>query len=676
MSLAMLALASVVTHAQTESTTPRWGGFYSAGKNASIFSSPVVGPDHTIYFGVEYSTTPGTGLVLALTSAGVEKWQFPKAGAPPIEEVEAGLALSPDGTTLYAPCTDGRVYVLDAQTGALKGTADAGRASAIYSTPAVAKDGTVYFGATYLGDIISQEDSLFYAMDRNGTVLWSTSIAGLVDSSPAIGTDGTIYVGAGKVFYAFSPAGGRPKWTRTMAGAMHASPAISWDGTIYVGSDGGDFYALTPQNEIKWTASAAPGAGIAIAADDTVYVGTTDGWMFAFGPDGSARKGWPVNIQSPVLSVPAIRSDGTIIFGIGSTLGSDVKAVDAYNPDGTKKWDFKVSDAVEASPVIDTDGSIYFGTVGGKFYSLPGSGAGVSPYASWPMLGQDILHSGRAVVPVRGGRLINLATRGPAGPGTNLIAGFVVQGTGLKPLLIRAVGPTLGIYGIAVPLPNPALTVHVTSSFTAYYNDDWGSSDDAALIASTAPQVGAFPLLANSKDAAVLAQAIAGESTTYSTTVESVGGGSGVAMVETYDVTPRSPAALLINLSARGQVGTGENVLIPGLVVGGDGQLRVLIRAVGPGLKRFNVAAPIAQPSIAVFNRQAVKFGANTGWTSGGLKGDLAGAAALSGAFPLLETDADSAMILTLDPGDYTFQVAGVGGGTGEALVEVYALPH
>jgi hypothetical protein len=129
----------------------------------------------------------------------------------------------------------------------------------------------------------------------------------------------------------------------------------------------------------------------------------------------------------------------------------------------------------------------------------------------------------------------------------------------------------------------------------------------------------------------------------------------------------------MVNLSLRGKVGVGENVLIVGLVVGGAQPTRLLVRAVGPALEGFGVRGVLPQPQIGVY-RGTTLLRSNTGWASEGFRHDLVTAAASVAAFPLRDGSADSAVILIVDPGSYTIQVSGVGGSTGEALVESYVL--
>jgi hypothetical protein len=130
----------------------------------------------------------------------------------------------------------------------------------------------------------------------------------------------------------------------------------------------------------------------------------------------------------------------------------------------------------------------------------------------------------------------------------------------------------------------------------------------------------------------------------------------------------------LINLSTRAQVGTGDGVLIPGLVVGGTTAKRVLVRAVGPTLATFGVTGVLADPTLTVFSGSTT-IASNDNWQDAAGSSLVAIAAAGAGAFALPAGSKDSALVLTLAPGAYTLRVAGVGGTTGVALVEVYTLP-
>ena len=146
--------------------------------------------------------------------------------------------------------------------------------------------------------------------------------------------------------------------------------------------------------------------------------------------------------------------------------------------------------------------------------------------------------------------------------------------------------------------------------------------------------------------------------------------GSGVALIEVYDSDLGSPSATFANVSARNQVGTGDNVLVVGFAISGLAEKTLLIRAVGPTLA-FAVTGSLPDPKLEVF-RGSTLLQSNDDW--GGTT-TLSTAFSQVGAFPLPATSKDAALLVTLQPGSYTAQVSGVGGTTGVALIEVYELP-
>jgi hypothetical protein len=261
--------------------------------------------------------------------------------------------------------------------------------------------------------------------------------------------------------------------------------------------------------------------------------------------------------------------------------------------------------------------------------------------------------------------LVNIAARVPYGgvAGTP-ITGFVLSGSGSKTMLIRAVGPTLTSFGVSGVLADPRLTLNNGVANIAT-NDNWLAGDAAAMTAA-----GAFALLPGSKDAALLTTLTASGNTAP---VSAPDGASGVVLLEVYDASSATTPAL-INASARAYVGTGENVLIPGFVIGGSGSLRVLIRAVGPTLANFNVAGVLADPTITLYRDKTV-LATNDNWSSATNASAIASTATAVGAFTLSAGSKDAAVLMTLTPGSYTAVVSGVGATTGTALVELYVVP-
>jgi len=269
-------------------------------------------------------------------------------------------------------------------------------------------------------------------------------------------------------------------------------------------------------------------------------------------------------------------------------------------------------------------------------------------------------------------RPINLSARAMVGADANAcIAGFVVSSYSgsVKQLLVRAIGPTLSEFNVSGFLANPVLTIIDRSGKVVASNTGWGNSPSIEA-ASTA--VGAFALPTGSADSALLVNLPPGA---YTAQVTGEYGTTGVALVEVYEVT--SDSGHLINMSTRAPVGTGGSILIGGFVIGGSEPSQLLIRAVGPSLAPFGVSGTLSQPVLSVYDSGGNLIAVNVGWSNGSSDAAVAvaNAGAASGAFPLTPGSADSAVLVTLSPGQYTAQVSGVDGSAGIALVEVYQVP-
>lgn len=162
---------------------------------------------------------------------------------------------------------------------------------------------------------------------------------------------------------------------------------------------------------------------------------------------------------------------------------------------------------------------------------------------------------------------------------------------------------------------------------------------------------------------------------TYTATATSTSTGAFFSTTATLDVTPvaTSPDTVLANLSTRGFVGTGSDVLIAGLVIGGTGQKRVFIRAVGPALAGFGVTGALADPVLTVINTgTGATIATNDNWSETAAAAAIEAAAARRGAFPFAAGSRDAALLLELPPGNYTATVSGAGAATGVALIEAY----
>jgi hypothetical protein len=265
-------------------------------------------------------------------------------------------------------------------------------------------------------------------------------------------------------------------------------------------------------------------------------------------------------------------------------------------------------------------------------------------------------------------RLVDISTRSPVATGDAVqIAGFVISGTIPKTVLIRASGPTLAALGVQGALVDPTIELHGPTG-TIGFNDNW-STDTliAEQIRTAAAQIGAYPWATGSKDAALLVTLNPG---VYSAIVAGKSGGSGVALVEVYEISG-GPSAMA-NISTRSQVGTGDAVQIAGFVVTGTSPKTLLIRAAGPTLAALGVQGALIDPTIELHNTSAA-IAFNDDWSSDAAKADAIRAAGLTvGAYGWATGSKDAALLVTLNPGVYSAIVAGKSGGSGVALVEVY----
>jgi DNA-binding beta-propeller fold protein YncE len=267
-------------------------------------------------------------------------------------------------------------------------------------------------------------------------------------------------------------------------------------------------------------------------------------------------------------------------------------------------------------------------------------------------------------------RLVNISSRARVAGGDSVaIAGFVISGEESKPVLIRAVGPTLGAAPFNVPgvLAAPRLELFRGPTSLAV---NAGIAGNRAAIDAASIQAGAFALGAAGTDAAIFTTLAPGN---YTAIVSgSAANAAGVVLVEVYDLSATNSGQKLLNIATRAAAGANENTLIAGFVIPAGTSKRVLIRGVGPGLTPFGVTGVLAQPVLALLSG-GTTVAQNTNWNSSPDSALISTTSAQVGAFAL--SNNDSALIATLAPGNYTAQVTGVGGGTGIALIEVYELP-
>ena len=260
----------------------------------SVFSSPVIGSDGTVYVG------SSDNHLYAINRDGSLKWKFKTE-----DDVSSSPAVESDGT-IYAGSKDNYLYAITPD-GSLKWKFETG--DDVWSSPAIGPDGTVYVGSG---------DNYLYALNPDGSLKWKFKTGDWVASSSAIGADGTVYVGSiDDYLYAVNPDGSL-KWKFKTRDAVTSSPATGADGTVYVGSWDNYLYAVTPDGSLKWKFKTGNDvtSSPAISSDGTIYAGSEDNYHYALNPDGSLKwkfkTGWEIYYSSP-----AIDSDGTVYVGSG-----------------------------------------------------------------------------------------------------------------------------------------------------------------------------------------------------------------------------------------------------------------------------------------------------------------------------------------------------------------------
>lgn len=259
--------------------------------------------------------------------------------------------------------------------------------------------------------------------------------------------------------------------------------------------------------------------------------------------------------------------------------------------------------------------------------------------------------------------MLNISTRAVVGTGDDIvIGGFIIQGSQPATLVLRVTGGSLRALGIQDILEDPVLTVKDANNNIVATNDDWFNDSNASTIASYHLDP------PNSIESAVIVTLNPGSYTflpePYSSTSQTPR--TGIGLVEVYDLHRTS--SRLGNLSTRGQVQTGDNILIGGVIVGGSQPKQIAVRALGPTLTGRGVANALSDPTLDVRDASGNLIASNDNWQQG------PDAATLQSKGLAPANASESAVIVTVAPGSYTAQVRGVNGTTGVALVELFDL--
>ena len=256
-----------------------------------------------------------------------------------------------------------------------------------------------------------------------------------------------------------------------------------------------------------------------------------------------------------------------------------------------------------------------------------------------------------------GHNLLNVATRTFVQNGEEvMIGGFIIIGNQPKKVIVRGIGPSLAQAGIAGAMADPLLELYDSRGTLIGSNDNWITHRDEVMETGIPPS--------DSRESAIVTTLAPGN---YTCVLRSKTNNPGVALFELYDLDATS--SRLVNISTRGKVGLGENVVIGGFIIGGDQPTKVLIRATGPSLANSHISNALQDPKLELHGPTGSLIFANDNWRTSQQQQIEA-----TGIPP--SDNRESAILANLQPGHYTAIVRGAGNTTGVALVEVYNLDN
>jgi hypothetical protein len=408
--------------------------------------------------------------------------------------------------------------------------------------------------------------------------------------------------------------------TTTISGHYNSSPAFSPDGTRIV-------FDSTRDGHSEIYMMNADGS-----AQTRITNNSAGNFRPSFSPDGS-RIVFETFRDGTTGEIYIMNADGSGQRRLTNNSVNDFAA--SFSPGGTHVAFVSVRDGNEEIYVMNADGSDQTRLTSNSIFDS-------APNWRWPVS-----------TPTPGAKLANISTRLRVETGDNaLIGGFIVTGTQPKKVLVRAIGPSLPVNG---KLADPTLALYSGPTLLET-NDNWGdSANKQAIIATTIPP-------SNNLESAIV-RTLPAEGSAYTAVVRGANNGTGVGLVEVYDLD-QAVDSKLANISTRGLVQTGDNAMIGGFIVL-NGNQKVIVRAIGPSLP---VSGALQDPVLELHNSNGAVLQSNDNWKTGGQQAEI-----IATTVPPTR-DEESAVVRTLAPGNYTAVVRGVNNTTGVALVEVFAL--
>jgi hypothetical protein len=480
--------------------------------------------------------------------------------------------------------------------------------------------------------------------------------------------NGLAFDGAGNLFVA--DAGGSilkftPDGAQTTFALGLADPnGLAFDsaGNLFV-ADGGSILKFTPNGARSTFASGLDGAW-ALAFDSAGNLFVTDGIdivgpghanIYKFSPDGTRT-----TFASGLLAPEALAFDsaGNLFVLEGGDIDGLGAAIFKFTPAGKKSTFASPFLCIGPGLAIDSANNLFVPDwCTGNIYKFTPL-AKRSTFVSGSGLNENFAYLAFQPTPTTGsGQLRNISTRAFVQTGDNVvIGGVIITGSGQKKVILRAIGSSLVNHGITNPLQNPTLELHDHTGAVIASNDNWLDAPNRQEIINS----GLAP--SNNLESAILTSLNPGA---YTAIVRGVNNGTGIALVEGYDLDPTA-GSKLGNISTRAFVQTGDNVVIGGLIISGASSEDVVVRAIGPSLTQYGIANALADPMLELHDGNGALIVSNDNW-----KDTQQTEIQATGLAP--SNDAESAILRTLAPGNYTAIVRGKNNTTGVALVEVYA---
>ncbi len=251
--------------------------------------------------------------------------------------------------------------------------------------------------------------------------------------------------------------------------------------------------------------------------------------------------------------------------------------------------------------------------------------------------------------------LLNVSTRVGVQSGSSvMIGGFIITGDAAKKVVLRAIGPSLADVGVSDVLVDPVLELYDSTGSMIAQNDNCSSLPPDTIPSNLKPT--------NGHESFIGVTLLPGS---YTAVLRGANGSAGVGLFELFDLDPAT--SRISNISTRGEVGTGSEVMIGGFIIGGEDPTKVVIRAIGPSLSAQNVPNALTDSLLELYDGNGSLIFTNDNWRTTQEQEIIA-----TGVAP--SDDRESAIVATLTPGGYTAIVRSAGQANGVALVEVYNL--